>query len=271
MAMQKVRQFAGDFRLWAYDNSGDPSPVIPEPTDPFLNQPIETDSLSFSYTAGDETKILSKRRGGLYQQPIYDEKLPGTTEVTIKLLETPVPILARALYGTAANADISTGSATAASVTIKDLDVPFKLPHRCIKASPTPTFTKSDGSTPLVAGTDYKLDIRTGTIMILSAGTVGTTLSVGDTIKATYEYESVTGTSVVGGAVPSAQFRVIGDMQDRNSGEDGLLTVYAVNLAVDGDFDWLSSEPLQPTLKGTCLVPAGAPAPYTFDVYKVAA
>jgi len=271
MATPKARQFAGDFRLWEKANDGTPSAVIPEPTDTFGNQPIETDSLSFAYTAGDEVKIVSKRLGARYNQPFYDKQLPGTTEVTIKLLETPVPILARALFGEAANADIVAGSATAEEITVAALDTPFPLLHRFVKASPAPAFTLDDGTpTPLVAGTDYKIDLRTGTIMILSAGSVGATVAVGDTILGTYGYEAVKSTTILGGAVPSKEFQILGDMEDRNSGQQGLLEIFGVNLAVDGDLDWLSTDPIQPTLKGTCLVPDGAPAPYRFQVYEQA-
>lgn len=270
MATPKARQFAGDFRLWEIANDGTPSAVIPEATDPFLNQPVETDSLSFSYSAGDETKILSKRRGARYNQPFYDESLPGSTDVTIKLLETPVPILARALFGDAANADIATGSASAVSITVASIDTPFPLPHRFVKSSPTPSFTLDDGTTPLVANTDYKIDLRTGTIMILSTGSVGTTLAKGDAILGTYDYEAVKSTTILGGAVPSKEFKIIGDMEDRNSGQQGLLEIFGVNLSVDGDLDWLSTDPIQPTLKGTCLVPDGAPAPYRFTVSEQA-
>ncbi|MGN6518765.1 MAG: hypothetical protein ACTHK2_04990 [Dokdonella sp.] len=269
MATPKARQFAGDFRLWEGEFAGTKTPVIPEPTDAFGNQPIETDSLSFSYTAGDETTILSKRRGGRYNQPFVKDQLPGTTEVSVKLLETPTPILARMLFGEAANADIVTGSVSDASFTITALDVPIPLPHRFLKASPAPSFTTSGGSpVDLVAGTDYKLDLRTGTIMILSAGTVGATIDVGDAILNSYSYEAVKTTTILGGATPTKPYIIVGDMEDRKSGEQGLLEVFQVNLGVDGDIDWMSTEPLQPTLKGTALVPDGAPAPYRFTVYS---
>ena len=54
MPAPKVRQFAGDFRLWRKANDGTMIPVIPEPTDPEGNQPIETDAASFSYEAGEQ-------------------------------------------------------------------------------------------------------------------------------------------------------------------------------------------------------------------------
>ena len=65
----KVRQFAGDFRMWEIAQDGTHTPVIPDATDPTRNQPIETNALTFTYNEGDETVIKSKRRGARYNQP----------------------------------------------------------------------------------------------------------------------------------------------------------------------------------------------------------
>lgn len=269
MAAPKVRQFAGDFRMWRKAVNGTLTPVIPEALDAEGNQPIETNAVVFSYTAGDETTINSKRRGALYNQPIFTDTLPGTTECSITLLEVPTPILARVLYGTAADASISTGSVTAGTVSVPRLDAPMELGHRYIKASPAPTVKK--GATPLVLDTDYTIDLRKGTIVVLSAGTVGGTVTVGSDLIVDYTYETVTGTTILGGATPTESFFITGDMEDRVSGEQGYLEIFEVKLSVDGDVDWLSTEPLSPVLKGIALVPNGAPAPYKFDVYKQAA
>lgn len=269
MAAPKVRQFAGDFRMWRKANDGTLTPVIPEALDTEKNQPIETNALTFSYEAGDEVTINSKRRGSRYNQPIYTDTAPGTTSVSLTLLETPTPILARVLFGAAAAADISTGTVTDGSVTVERLDGPMQLVHRYIKASPAPTVEA--GATPLVLGTDYLIDLRKGTIMILSAGTVGATIDVGDVLTVNYTYETVTGTTILGGATPTESFFITGDLEDRVSGEQGYLQVYEVKLSVDGEIDWLSAEPISPVLTGIALVPDGAPAPYKFDVYKQAA
>lgn len=268
MAAPKVRQFAGDFRMWRKANDGTLTPVIPEPTDPEKNQPIETNALTFSYTAGDTTTINSKRRGARYNQPIHTDELPGTTEVSVTLLETPTPILARVLFGDAADASITTGAVTAGALVVSRLDAPLQLDHRYIKASPAPTVKQ--GSTPLVLGTDYTIDLRKGTVVILSAGTIGATIDVGDSLIVDYSYEAVDATRILGGATPTESFFITGDLEDRVSEEQGYLQIYEVKLAVDGDIDWLSTAPISPVLKGIAIVPDGAPAPYTFDVYKQA-
>ena len=266
MATVKIRQLAGDIRMWMIADDETRSPLIPEASDMHKNQPVETNSLTFSYEAGEETVIPSKRRGARYGQAIYAETQPGTTDVTIQLLETPPVILARMLFGEAANADITAGTVTDANFTVTVLDVPMQLPHRYLKSTPAPTV--EFGASTLVAGTDYTLDTRTGTLTILSAGTLGSTIEVDDVLVLNYQYESVTGTTILGGAIPTQRFFITGDMEDRISGEQGYLTIYEVKLGVDGEIDWLSSEPIQPTLTGKATVPADAPAPYKFDVYK---
>lgn len=266
MAAPKIRQFAGDFRMWRKAQDGKLTPVIVEPLDPENNQPIETNAATFSYEAGDETTINSKRRGSRYNQPIYTDTQPGTTSLSLTLLEVPTAILARVLYGDAANAAITSGAVTAGSVTVARLDAPIQLDHRYIESTPAPTLKA--GSTPLVIDEDYTIDLRKGTVVILSAGTVGATVTVGSTLTVDYSYESVDATRILGGATPTESFFITGDMEDRNSGEQGYLQVYECKMSVDGDVDWLSAEPLSPVLKGKLLVPDGAPAPYTFDVYK---
>lgn len=266
MAAPKVRKFAGDIRLWRKATDGTLTPVIPEALDPERNQPVETNAFSFSYEAGEDTTINSKRRGARYNQPIFADQQPGTTSVSLTLLEVPTAILARVLYGEAANASIATGTATDVEVTVERLDGPIQLPHRYIKASPA--LTLEAGATPLVLGTDYLVDLRKGTVVILSAGTVGATVDVGDTLTASYQYEGVTATSILGGATPVESFYITGDLEDRISDEQGYLQVYEARLTVDGEVDWLSAEPLSPVLTGILLVPDGAPAPYKFDVYQ---
>lgn len=261
MPAPKIRQYAGDIRMWRLATDGTRTPVIPSAADVDGNQPIETNACSFSYAEGDKTSIKSKRRGALYNQPIYSDTQPGTTSISITLLEVPAPILARVLYGEAADASITAGSVTDADFVVAVKDAPLRLPHRCVKSTPAPVVKK--GATTLVAGTDYVIDYRRGTLLVKAA-----TVAKGDTLKLSYSYESVDATRILGGATPTESFYITGDMEDRNSGEQGLLEVFEAKLTVDGDVDWLSAEPLSPVLKGELLVPNGAPAPYTFDVYK---
>lgn len=264
MANVKVRQFAGDVRLYQIETDGTYTPVIPEAADADGNQPIETDAMTFTYEAGDTTTITSKRRDSRYGQAIYSSTQPGQTSISLTLLEMPIPILARVLYGDAASADVAEGSVSDATLVVSAKNIPIALPHRYIKSSPAPVV--NDGATVLTAGTDYVIDYRRGTILVKAAG-----VDVGDSLTLDYSYEEVTGTTILGGAVPEQDFLITGDLEDRNSGEQGLLEVWQARLTVDGDIDWLSAEPVQPTLTGLLITPVGKPSPYVFRSYEQAA
>lgn len=259
MATPKVRQFAGDFRLWRLAPDRSLIPVIPEPTDPYANQPIETNLFQFGYEAGDEVVINSKRRGGRYNQPLHSDQLPGSTSLSIQLQELPTAILARILRGQAVDAAVSAGSVTDEPFVVASATRPIQLAHVYVSE-----VAVEKGGAPLVAGTDYVVDLRRGQVIPKAGGSI----AAQDELSISYTFAAVDGTLIQGGATPLESFYITGDMEDRISKEDGELTVYEARLGVDDDIDWLATEPLSPTLTGRLLVPEGAPAPYTFRVYN---
>lgn len=260
MAQPKVRKFAGDLRFWEHGAEGVRVPVIPEPADKFGNQPLEQSSLTFSYEAGDSVEIKSKRRDARYQQIIHKDSNPGVTNVSITALEVPPAFLARMLYGTLVNTTVAAGSVDAVSVTVGSVDTPVKLPHNFIEATPLPTFKK--GAVDLVKGTDYDLEPRHGLLIPKKGGA----LLAGDVVTASYNFDAYLETAISGGTTPSKSFQVLGDMQDRISGDEGLLTIPNVDLTVDGDVDWFSDEPIQVTLTGPVIFQAGEADLYTFKI-----
>lgn len=259
MAQTKVRQFAGDIRFWQKGTDGALTPVIPEPADPDRNQPVETNSFAFSYEAGEDQNVISKRRDGRYNQPVYTDTLPGTTSVTATLLEIPPLILARMLYGEGTTATVSSGSATDEPVAVVRADAPVQLPHRRLTGTPV----VKEGATTLVAGTDYSINLRRGQLVPIPGGAIG----AGDTLLVSYSYDAHVATTIEGGATPTKSFYITGDMQDRISGENGELRVPEARLTTDGEIDWLSDQPIQVTLTGACVVADGETAPYTFVSY----
>ena len=270
MAQQpKVRQYSGTIRMWRRGADGQLVPVIPASDDPQGNQPIEANATAFTYEEGDSVQIVSKQNGARYNQPIYDEQLPGTNGLNLQLLEMPGAILARVLRAEMAESSITSGSVTDAAHVISDAVKPFQLPHRYILASPAPVFEV--GGTPLVDGTDYLLDRRTGKLTPVAGGAIATALADPEdtvSVTATYSYPALKSTEFLGGAKPREKFYITGDMQDRISGEYGDLEIFEANLGPDGEVDWLATEPLQPTLTGPLLAPAGAPAPFRFTTYE---
>lgn len=264
MANPQVKQYSGDLRMWLLGDDNTRTPVIPANDDADGNQPIEASSFTTTYEPGDETNVVSRRRGSRYNQPVHTDVLPGTTEVSITLLEMPPIVLARAFHGDAANADIVAGTVTDANLVVTHKNSPLTLPHRYLKSTPLPVVL--DGATPLVAGTDYTIDYRRGTVVIKAAA-----VTVGDTLTISYSYEGITSTKILGGATPTKRFYLTGDMENRIGGDQGLLEVFDARLTSGEDVDWLSQEPLTVTLTGTLVVPSNQPAPYTFQTYKLSA
>jgi hypothetical protein len=267
MATPAVRQFAGDIRFWENDGDGNLIPVIPEAADSSGNQPLECNALTFGYEAGEEINIVSKRRGARYNQPIHNETLPGTTNVSVTSLEIPALILARMLFGEGTTATVNAGSVTAADFELPDnIDVPIQLPHRLLTDAAI-TVTGPSATPTYVVDDDYIIDRRRGQIIIPA----GSAIEAGDTIELTYAYAAHVKTSIVGGATPTKAFYITGDMEDRISGENGELRIPQANLTTEGEVDWLSAEPIQVTLVGPCVVASGESAPYTFETYKASA
>lgn len=262
MAQPKVRKFAGDLRFYEHGTGAERIPVIPEPADKYGNQPLEQSSLTFSYEAGDTTDVKSKRRDDRYGQIIHSDANPGTTSVSVTALEVPPRILARMLYGSAVSSVVASGQVTDQAVTVYSKDVPIDLGHRFVLATPAPVVKR--GIETLVAGTDYSFDNRQGLLIPKAGGDI----VHGDVLSVSFSYDGYLETAINGGAVPNKAFQILGDVQDRISGESGLLRIPQVDLTVDGDVDWFSDEPIQVTLTGPVVFRSEESALYTFKLYE---
>lgn len=263
----QIRKFAGDFRLWQREADGSLSAVIADAADFSGNQPIETSELSFSYEAGETTNIISTRRDDRYQQPIYSDTLPGVTSCTILLQEIPPIILARMLFGNNTGATVAAGAVVNATMVVPaDRTLPIQLPYRHILLDPAMTITYLVEAvvTPLELGTHYLLDARRGQIRLLSAAPP----AAGVTLTLNYSYAAHVSNTVAGGAVPTRQFVLTGDMQDKISLASGELRVPQVALTTTGEINWLSLTPITVTLAGEITFAAGESALYTFVDYK---
>lgn len=266
MAQQpKVRKFAGDLRFYEHGAGANRIPVIPDPDDKFGNKPLEQSSLTFSYEAGDTTEVKSKRRDDRYGQIIHTDANPGTTGISVGALEVPPAILARMLYGSAVASTVAAGEVIDQVVTVYSKDTPIDLGHRFVLATPVPVVKK--GAATLQAGVDYVIDNRQGLLIPKAGGTI----AHGDELTLSYEFDGYLQTAINGGAVPNKAFMILGDVQDRISGENGLLRIPQVDLTVDGDVDWFSDEPIQVTLTGSVVFRSEEAALYTFAVYEQAA
>jgi hypothetical protein len=265
MPAPAVTKFAGDIRLWRNVN-GVLTPLIPNAADASGNQPVEANAMVFSREEGETIEIKSKRRGNRYGQVIHSEQEPGVASMSLTLLEVPTLILARVLFGTAAEQiAVAAGSVANAPLAITTKDRPLQLPHRMLDDAPAPVV--NNGAVALVAGTDYDIDLERGQILIKAAG-----VAVGDAdVTISYSYLAHTKIEIKGGGTPTETFYVTGDMQNRVTGDRGELTAFEWKATVDGDVDLLGDETISPTLSGSLVIPSDQDAPYTFVQYALTA
>lgn len=263
MPAPAVTKFGGDIRLFRKNADGSLSPAIPNAADPTGNQPVEANAMVFSREEGDKIEIKSKRRGTRFNQPIYSEEEPGTTSMSLTLLEVPPMILARVLYGqAAAEVAVSAGSVTDAPLPITSKDRPLQLPQRLLDESTAPVL--KNATVTMVAGTDYEIDLRRGQVLIKAAS-----IAVGDTdITISYSYFAHTKIVIDGGGTPTETFYVTGDMENRVTGANGELEVYEFKASIDGEVDLLGSEPISPVLSGSLIIPSDQTTPYRFTQYQ---
>ncbi|KFN42340.1 hypothetical protein [Arenimonas oryziterrae] len=263
----KVLQFEGDIRLWTKATNGDLTPVIPDVADADGNQPVEANASIFSYAAGDERTVKSKRRGK-FNQTIYSDQDPGESSISLALLETPGPILARVFYGEAADVSVTGAAVTNEVVPIVALGQPLSLAHRYLAASPAPVVKDNAAAVTYVAGTDYTIDCRRGTLVALAGGAI----EDGDpALKVSYTHETYSLVSIRGGVQPTETFYITGDMLNRPDKQDLSLEIYEAKLSTDGDVDLFSADPITVTLKGPLITPSGKLEPYVVKSYNKAA
>lgn len=264
MAKVTTRKFAGDIRMWRITPEGK-VPVIPEPNDPFGNQPIEANALIFGYEQPDPENILSKRTGARYNQIISSIQDPGQASIQLTLLEVPSALVPRLVHGIGAGEEEAGGTVTDDELELpEDLSVPFQLPHKKLKATPAPVVKDADGVKTYVEGDDYRIDLVNGLMFIPEDSDI--IADEESKLLISYEHEACLVIKVQGGASPSEDFYITGDMEDRESGDRGLLVIPQCRLAVSNDVDWLSDSIIQPELNGPIMVADGHDAPYSFEL-----
>ena len=258
MAKNQILKFEGDIRASTINvATGVKTPVIPDGLDIFGNIPLEASAQIFSYEAGEEVNVVSKRRDR-YNQTIYAEVEPGTTGMSLTLVAVPPALLARAFYGEAANVNITGAAVTDEEITFAADALSQPLAHMYLASSPAPVVTNSGGGTTYVAGTDYVIDARLGRIRRVEGGAI----TAAETVKVSYTYASISLIEIRGGVQPQQALHITGDYKNRPDGADMYLEVYHWNAATDGEVDFFSSEPITVTLAGNCITPEDKTEPY---------
>lgn len=153
----------------------------------------------FTISGAEETLTFNESMSGKRAQ-VLNLTLSTDLSFTLNIRNIDGANLARAFYGT-------TGSSAGASVTGEAIVAyngkmtPLKYP-----GVSSVTVTKTSGSTPLVAGTDYTLDAVNGTITILPGSTV---VPAGAGVPCTVNYTYAAYTSKVEALVSDSQEYVL--------------------------------------------------------------
>ena len=263
--MNNVLQFEGDIRMSILSALGALTPVNPDATDPHGNVPVEASASVFTYEAGDERSVTSKRRDR-FNQTVWAESDPGQSSLSLTLVAIPPALLARVFYGEGAEVAVTAGAVTDEDLTVTEKGVPLSLAKRDWTAAAVEV-TNAAGSTTYVEGTDYTVDRLRGQITVKT----GSTIVVDDVLKVSYTNVAYQLLSIRGGVKPNENFYITGDMLNRPGKQDMSLEIYQATLSTDGDFDLFSSEPLTLTLTGPLITPEGKTEPYVAKWFQKAA
>ena len=157
--------------------------------------------------------------------------------------------------------DRASQSASTAVKTVKAVSSTgdwIKLDHTNVATAGFAGF-QSDGTTPLVAGTDYILDaglLRYGWVYIPSGSS-----ATGD-CQWDYTYGNDSGIQIVGNALAQVKIKIHGFMKDLANGGNYYLLCHEVVVNEGNEINFQSDEFLTPSFTGTMVTPSGETGPY---------
>lgn len=114
-----------------------------------------------------------------------------------------------------------------------------------------------------VEGTDYEINLDAGLLKVLSTGTIVD----GATVSFTAAAPARAGTQIDAGTDTILQVGIKGMGKNLFTGKALEVEVWQANISPSGGMDFISSDPISLTFKGTVIVPAGKPGPYRYTEY----
>jgi hypothetical protein len=204
-----------------------------------------------------------------FQKETYGASLDTVTikkpaVIKIESDELDVRNIALALMGE--DLAYSQTSGTVASGSPEDVIVHLgkvaQLAHREVS---TLVLKNSAGDVTYVAGTDYVL--KSANLGLVSFP-VGSAITEGATIKATYSYAAITGgVKVRGGAIPQIKGRILLDGKNFADDKQVVVDCYKATIKPTGEVDFISADYAKVTLEGTLTVPEGQSEAYLITSY----
>ena len=214
--------------------------------------------LSVKIAISSETKARVSHRKHDYGATLDSITIPKPAEVTLSTNTFQPLTWGMAMMGTAA-------TQTSAVQTVADEPAKARLsgyhPLKHHDIDPATVEVKKGGTT--IAASKYTLQAEVGMLQITDA----TAAAEGDDLTVNYNTQATSRTVIDGARVSSFKGKVIIDGQDEVTKKRAKLTIPAVTLAVDGDFDWFSDDFNTITMKGNAAVGKNGEAPYTVELY----
>lgn len=182
---------------------------------------------------------------------------PNPTELKVKLARTTGISLAMSLMGDETGYTQSSGTVVAEQITAivgqgVDLSKGY-VSSVVVKSVPV-----SGSPVTYVAGTDYVVNPRFGTVKALAGGGIET----GDTLAVDFSHAAVDGRIIQASSRSQWNAALRIDGLNKFDGKDALVTMPRVVLTSDGGIDFKSEKPIEPAFSGRFIHVPGQ-APYT--------
>lgn len=217
-------------------------------------QDLSAGSLAIKHNT-DDNDIISKGRD-TYGQLIGSIPVIKSPDLTLKFSNIAPRALSMALQGTASTFTQASGTATDEVFTaIKGGFA--NLAYRNISATGL-SIKNSAGSTTYVKDTDYVIDYVTGQVSISQTSAI----TDGASLKITYSYNAVTADKIEGVTSPNVRGVLMLKGKNQDGGLPMELTAWDVVLTSESNIDWLSSKPIEISMKGKMITPTGKTSPY---------
>ncbi len=222
-----------------------------------MGGPIYADKFEIKPSV-DVKEATSKGRYN-YGQVLDTVNLAQPTDFTIDLSEVTGDILVMAFLGTTTALNQTSGSLTAADVTIKKdkwVDIGKK------NLATTVTVTNSGATVTYVENTDYVLNRPLGWIKVLT----GSVIADAAALKVTAAYSAATGTVISGSTLTEVRAYIVFDGVNQADGTQVTVDVWEAVVSADSAFDFLADDFGNVSLKGRLKTPIGKSEPYTVTV-----
>lgn len=213
----------------------------------------------FAITESADTKTRTSKARATFGQAASNVIIKKPAEISIEIDEIDARVLAMALMGNTAAATQTSSTVTEEAVTAK-LGIAVPLAKGAV-ADAGFVVTDSTGTTTYVEGTDYTVERTIGMLTALSTGDIEDS----DALKVSYSAGVIAGSTIKGGAKPSADCALVLVGKNLDTGKAVIVRVDKAALAPTSDVDFMSDDFVSVTLGGQLITLDGKDSPYTVE------